>query len=201
MITPSTRWALRALFSGSRATRAGCSNIQCPLTFDGRSAMLNRKMLALIGIAGFCATAWLSAQKSAQKKLTSDDLVEIQQLYAKYNWTLDAGDAEGYASTFTPDGVFNNNVGHDAIVKFANTFHAGLGAHVHHWNTNLMILPTADGASGQVYLVLVDFANKPATIATSATYSDELVKTAQGWRFKKRATKGDVAPAPAAPKQ
>ena len=62
-----------------------------------------------------------------------------------------------------------------------------------------MILPTAEGASGQVYLVLVDFANKPATIATSATYTDELVKTAQGWRFKKRATKGDVAPAPAPP--
>jgi hypothetical protein len=72
---------------------------------------------------------------------------------------------------------------------------------VHHWNTNLLIRPTADGASGQVYLVLVDFANKPATIATSATYTDELVKTAQGWRFKKRATKGDVAPAPAPPKQ
>ena len=73
-------------------------------------------------------------------------------------------------STFVPDGVFNTNVGHDAIVKFANTFHAGVGAHVHHWNTNLMILPTADGASGQVYLVLVDFATKPATIFTSATY-------------------------------
>src|ERR1700730_1398460 len=148
--------------------------------------MLNRKMLALIGIAAFCATAWLSAQEGTGKTLTAQDLVEIQQLYAKYNWTLDAGDAEGYASTFTPDGVFNNNAGHDAIVKFANTFHAGLGAHVHHWNTNLMILPTADGASGQVYLVLVDFATKPATIATSATYSDELVKTAQGWSFKKR---------------
>jgi hypothetical protein len=160
---------------------------------------VTRKVFALVGIALFCASA--SAWLSAQKKLTSDDLVEIQQLYAKYNWTLDAGDAEGYASTFTADGVFNNNVGHDAIVKFANTFHAGLGAHVHHWNTNLMILPTAEGASGQVYLVLVDFANKPATIATSATYSDELVKTAQGWRFKKRATKGDVAPAPAPPKQ
>jgi hypothetical protein len=93
--------------------------------------------------------------------------------------------------------VFNNNAGHDAIVTFANTFHAGLGAHVHHWNTNLMITPSAGGASGQVYLVLVDFANKPATIATSATYTDELVKTAQGWRFKKRATKGDVAPPPA----
>lgn len=159
---------------------------------------VTKRLWALIGVAVLCGNVGLFAQKSA-RKLTSDDLVEIQQLYAKYNWTLDAGDAEGYASTFTPDGVFNNNVGHDAIVKFANTFHAGLGAHVHHWNTNLLITPSADGASGQVYLVLVDFANKPATIATSATYADELVKTAQGWRFKKRATKGDVAP-PAPPK-
>ena len=159
---------------------------------------MTKNILALVVVALFCATTGLPAQQSAGK-LTADDLVEIQQLYARYNWTLDAGDSEGYASTFTPDGVFNNNAGHDAIVKFANTFHAGLGAHVHHWNTNLMIMPSADGATGQVYLVLVDFANKPATIATSATYADELVKTAQGWRFKKRATKGDVAPA-AAPK-
>src|SRR6266700_5454115 len=131
---------------------------------------VTRKVWALVGIAVLCGGAWLSAQKSTGK-LTSDDLIEIQQLYAKYNWALDAGDAEGYASTFTPDGVFNNNAGHDAIVKFANTFHGGLGAHVRHWNTNLMILPTPDGASGQVYLVLVDFGTKPATIATSASYS------------------------------
>jgi hypothetical protein len=58
-----------------------------------------------------------------------------------------------------------------------------------------MILPTPEGASGQVYLVLVDFAVKPATIVTSASYTDQLVKTPQGWRFKKRATRGDVAPA------
>src|SRR5262245_5690091 len=147
-----------------------------------------KKFLALVGLALCLAGAGLAAQKTAGK-LTSDDLVEIQQLYAKYNWALDSGDAEGYASTFTPDGVFNNNVGHDAIVKFANTFHAGVGSHLKHWNTNLMILPTAEGASGQVYLVLVDFGTKPASIFTSATYADELVKTAQGWRFKKRATK------------
>jgi hypothetical protein len=164
----------------------------------GRKDCVMKRLCTLVALALCCGASAVSAQKSAGK-LTSDDLVEIQQLYARYNWALDAGDAEGYASTFTPDGVFNNNVGHDAIAKFANTFHAGLGAHVHHWNTNLMILPTPEGASGQVYLVLVDFANKPATIATSATYSDQLVKTAQGWRFKKRATKGDVAP-PAEPK-
>lgn len=157
--------------------------------------MLSRKVLALVGIVVASGTTWVYAQK-AGATLTAQDFVEIQQLYAKYNWTLDAGDSEGYASTFTPDGVFNNNAGHDAIVKFADTFHGGMGARVRHWNTNLMILPTPEGAHGQVYLVLVDFSTKPASIATSASYSDDLVKTAQGWRFKKRATKGDVAPPP-----
>jgi hypothetical protein len=157
-------------------------------------AML-RKTFALFAIIVAAGATLVYAQKAAGA-LTAQDLVDIQQLYAKYNWTLDAGDAEGYASTFTPDGVFNNNVGHDAIVKFAETFHGGMGARVRHWNTNLMILPTPEGAHGQVYLVLVDFSTKPATIATSASYSDDLVKTAQGWRFKKRATKGDVAPPP-----
>ena len=161
--------------------------------------MTIRRMLVLAVVAMAGGTAWLSAQGAA-KNFTAQDFVDIQQLYAKYNWSLDAGDAEAYASTFTPDGTFNNNVGHDAIVKFANTFHGGMGAHVKHWNTNLMITPTAEGAAGQVYLVLVDFATKPPTIATSASYADELVKTAQGWRFKKRQTKGDTAPA-APPKQ
>lgn len=152
-----------------------------------------RHLLVVSAVALIATASPAAAQGKKVKELTAQDFVEIQQLYAKYNWTIDAGDAEGYASTFTPDGVFNANVGHDAIVKFAETFHAGLGSHVRHWNTNLMILPTPDGASGQVYLVLVDFATKPASIAASAAYTDELVKTPQGWRFKNRATKGDVA--------
>jgi uncharacterized protein (TIGR02246 family) len=148
----------------------------------------------IVAAAAIAGGAALMAQTAG--KLTTDDLVEIQQLYARYNWTLDAGDSQGYAATFTPDGVFNNNSGHDAIVKFADGFHAGVGAHLKHWNTNLMITPSATGATGQVYLVLVDYGTKPPSIFTSANYSDDLVKTEQGWRFRKRATKGDVAPAP-----
>ena len=159
--------------------------------------MRTRHVLALVVIAVVGTGGWTYANTGAQG-LRADDLVEIQQLYAKYNWAIDAGDSEGYASTFTPDGVFNANVGHDAIVKFADGFHAGLGARVRHWNTNLLIQPSPTGASGQVYLVLVDFSTKPASIVTSASYSDELVKTSQGWRFKKRTSKGDVA-APAKP--
>src|SRR5215217_2388646 len=152
--------------------------------------MMTRHLTALAVAALLSSSSLASAQPAAPQTMTAQDLVDIQQLYAKYNWSLDSGDSEGYASTFTPDGVFNNNAGHDAIVKFADTFHAGLGAHVRHWNTNLLIQPSAAGATGQVYLVLVDFGTKPASIVTSASYSDELVKTPQGWRFKKRATKG-----------
>lgn len=155
-----------------------------------------RHVLALVVVA-LAFTPW-SAQAQSGGQLTSQDLVEIQQLYAKYNWALDSGDSKAYAATFTPDGVFNvKNVGTEALMKFADGFHAGLGSHVKHWNTNLLVTPTPTGAAGQVYLVLVDFGTKPASIVTSATYTDELVKTAQGWRFKKRETKGDVAPPPA----
>ena len=160
--------------------------------------MLTGKVLALAALT--LSGVWLAATKSPA--LSPQDMIDIQSLYTRYNWMLDSGDAEGWATTFTPDGVFSIedqgaagvSAGHDAIVKFAKGFHAGLGGHVKHWNTNLMITPNAKGAAGQVYLVLVDFATSPATVIASSTYSDELVKTAQGWRFTRRSVKGDVAP-------
>ncbi len=141
----------------------------------------------------------------AQKKggLTADDYIEIQQLYATYNMAIDSGDAEGYAATFTPDGVFNTFNGHDALVGFIHRWRESMnGANMRHWNSNLSIKPSADGATGAVYLLLVDVSKRPPAIATAAKYEDQLVKTSEGWRFKKRVTKGDgPPPAPAAPKQ
>lgn len=147
---------------------------------------------------------FLAAIGAAQtKKLTADDYIEIQQLYARYNTAIDSGDAEGYAATFTPDGVFNNFKGHDALVGFIKAWRERMnGAARRHWNTNLVITPTADGASGTVYLFLMDVSAKPPAIQTAAKYEDQLVKTGEGWRFKVRQTKSDSAPAaPAATKQ
>jgi hypothetical protein len=36
-----------------------------------------------------------------------------------------------------------------------------------------MIVPRPEEAHGQAYLVLIDFGVKPATIVTSASYSDD----------------------------
>ena len=161
--------------------------------------MLTRPGLALAAAVTLTG-AWLVAPTSPA--LSAEDMIEVQSLYTQYNWSLDTGDAEAWAATFTLDGVFTIadqgaagiNAGREALLKFATGFHATLGTHVKHWNTNLMITPTSGGATGRVYLVLVDFGTKPASILASSTYSDELIKTTLGWRFTKRAVKGDVAP-------
>ena len=149
-------------------------------------------LVAGIMFAGPCAAA---------SGLSAQDYFEIQQLYAQYNNAIDGGDAEGWAATFTRDGVFNTFVGHDALVNFVKTWREKLGGATRkHWNNNLQITGNSKEASGSVYLMLVDFGTKPPSILATATYTDSLVKTKDGWRFTKRTTKGDSPPAaPSAP--
>jgi len=110
--------------------------------------------------------------------------------------TIDSGDAEGWANTFTPDGVFNNNTrGHGALVQFVHDWRDKRnGADRRHWNSNLMITPSEEGAAGAVYLLLMDIGVKPPVPVSSAVYEDALVKTPQGWRFKTRVLHGDPTP-------
>jgi hypothetical protein len=141
-----------------------------------------------------------SAPARAAGALSAQDYFEIQQLYAHYNIAIDTGDAEGYAATFTPNGVFNTFVGHDALVGFAKAWRERLGGAVRkHWNTNLEIIGNSKQATGSVYLMLLDISTKPVSVAATATYADTLVKTKAGWRFATRTTKGDSVPAAAVP--
>lgn len=168
---------------------------------------MTKKLIAKLIIAGAMTMTLVTLAWSQQKgKMTADDYMEIQQLYARYNMAIDMGDAEGWAATFTPDGVFQTFNGHDALVGFINTWKERMkGGNMRHWNSNLAITPTADGASGAVYLLLVDISAKPPAIQSASMYKDQLVKTANGWRFKNRQVKGDVPSsgpsAPAAAKQ
>jgi hypothetical protein len=133
--------------------------------------------------------------------LTTQDYIDIEQLYAQYNQAIDTGDAQGWAATFTADGVFNRFSGKDALAGFVNQWREKMnGANRRHWNTNLRIVGTPEGANGSVYLMLVDVSTKPVSIITTGTYTDTLVKTAEGWRFKTRTTHSDTSPgsAPAA---
>jgi hypothetical protein len=130
--------------------------------------------------------------------LTTQDYIDLQQLYARYNMAIDSGDGEAWAATFTPDGVFNTtNVGHDALVQFVKDWREKRdGANRRHANSNLLYTPTDTGARGTCYLILLDIGVRPAAIAMTGVYDDVIVRTPRGWRFTSRTVRIDPAPAP-----
>lgn len=161
---------------------------------------MTRRRILIVGllVLGVADVAYRSdAQQRRDASLSTQDYIDIQQLYARYNHLIDGGDAEGYAALFTPDGSFNNNKGHDALVAFIKNRNA---PNLRHWNTNLVITPTAEGASGAVYLMFLNVAERPATVGNAGKYEDTLVRTPQGWRFKTRVNRieGTAPPNPPA---
>ena len=129
---------------------------------------------------------WLIAQQKPHP-LSTQDSIDIQQLYARYYTAIDAGKGEAWADTFVPDGVFNELKGRDALVNLVHDYYRnGGGATRRHWHTNLVITPTAEGATGSVYLMQVDVKARPPVIYSHSHYDDVLVKTPRGWLFKSR---------------
>jgi len=126
-----------------------------------------KKILLLALAAAAIITVGAAGAAGAAGSLSAQDNFEIQQLYARYNIAIDGGDGEAWASTFTPDGVFNQFAGHDALVGFVKMWREKLnGATRKHWNNNLQITGNGKEASGSMYLMLVDFSTKPASILT-----------------------------------
>lgn len=145
---------------------------------------LPRPFLAVLTIAA-ALSLLPAAFAQAQQSLSADDVAEIHNLYAHYNLVLDAGDSQAWADTFTDLGSFNDFVGRQALVGFADNW-AASNPDTRHWNSNIHLTATADGAAGTAYLMLWKVRVQPAAVVLTGTYTDELVKTAKGWRFKAR---------------
>ena len=153
-------------------------------------------LIALLLCGIFGEMTWSLAQAGKKRELTVQDYIEIQQLYARYNFAIDANDAGNMTATFTDDGEFYagtvvNGLGHDGILKFMrNRNRHG----VRHWNSGLVINGTQEEVKGAVYLLTVNVGVKPPALIEAAKYDDTLVKTPQGWRFKKRVVNKEGGP-------
>jgi hypothetical protein len=137
-------------------------------------------------------------------RLTAADFFEIERLVGSYGHALDNGwgkedGGESYAQNFTEDGVFRKVVGHQALAALAREQVTG-PRWVRHFLTNIVIEPTAAGASGKQYIVVLDLQDretgKPGTIFLGGHYEDTYVRTPQGWRFKTRTRVGSKAGTP-----
>jgi hypothetical protein len=132
---------------------------------------------------------------SGKSGLSAEDYAEIQNLYAFYNLSSDAGDAEAYASCFASDGVLcidGINVRVEGRAKLLEFKRADAGRrgklYRRHWNGSLHLQKQSDGCvRGRCYLHGYNGEmGKLPNLADAGCYSDRLVKEAGAWKFAER---------------
>jgi hypothetical protein len=170
--------------------------------------MWTRKVVvAATAAIGMVALAAVHAQHAPAKAkpaskvpaLTAQDYIDIRALAARYAYGLDSGEGNGalYASVFAEDAEFHgpparrggapfDAKGRDNLAKFAQ---GGRGSgYVRHFMANHLIEPSPEGATGKVYLLVIDIGQdgRPTSVNMGGHYEDVYVKTAEGWKIKSR---------------
>ncbi|MGW5377920.1 nuclear transport factor 2 family protein [Nocardia sp. NPDC003999] len=111
----------------------------------------------------------------------SDDLLEIQQVLARYAVTITKGDIEGLLAVFTPDGTysaFGDTYALDLFPELVAAAPKGL------FLTGTPVLDIdGDTATGTQPLCFVEHSTHDMRIGY---YTDTLERTADGWRLKTR---------------
>src|SRR5215468_11713536 len=175
------------------------------------SAILGVALAALVGTTSGQVKSTVKAMA-----LTPMDYIEIRQLVNRYAFALDTGSNNGYdyADLFAADGEFIRPYakGREQLAALARGGKLGPNNTVH-YIMNHVIEPSPEGATGKEYLIEFDWDLAPAPTGgggnrgaasgpangwdlvgrkagelarTGGHYEDVYVKTATGWRFKKR---------------
>lgn len=159
------------------------------------SGVKRRALLAAAMAVSVLAVAGDAQQKRATAPpLTPLDYIEIQQLAVRYSYGLDTAADNGYmyADVFTPDGEFVGRQvpltqGREALARVARSVRKANTQYVRHFIANHVIEPSPEGATGKVYLMVVDCEEwQPSSIYVGGHYEDVYAKTAKGWRIKRR---------------
>ncbi|NEB02812.1 nuclear transport factor 2 family protein [Streptomyces sp. SID13726] len=115
--------------------------------------------------------------------MTTDDLVEIQQLLARYAVTITQGDLDGLLAVFTPDGSYSAFGDTYPLAEFpALVAAAPKGLFL--TGTSVIEASDEDTATGTQPLCFVDHATHDLRIGY---YRDTYARTADGWRLRTRA--------------
>lgn len=112
----------------------------------------------------------------------TDDLVEIQQLLARYAVTITRGDIEGLLAVFTADGTysaFGDTFGLDQFPELVAAAPKGLFL-----TGTAAVEVSGDTATGTQPLCFVDQATHDLRIGY---YNDTYRRTSEGWRLRTRA--------------
>ena len=177
-----------------------------PALSSGRKFFVTIVLSACFGAA---VALWIDQPKALAAKapaFTALDYQEIIQLTNRYAYGIDtcSNDGYDYADVFTPDGVFVDRnsdegfrqggrvlaKGRDKLAELVGGGSRGCKTKLvwtdwSHIMANQVITPTAEGATGRIYLLQLGV-NGPGSMERHGGYEDVYVKTASGWRIKSR---------------
>jgi hypothetical protein len=114
----------------------------------------------------------------------TEDLVEIQQLLAKYAVTITQGDVEGLVTVFTPDGTYSAFGSTYTLARFPELVAAAPSGLFMTGTSLVDLVEGADTATGTQPLCFIEHSKHDMRIGY---YKDTYVRTDDGWRLKTRA--------------
>jgi ketosteroid isomerase-like protein len=120
------------------------------------------------------------------------DREAIRDLLARYTYNGDRGRIDALVACFADDGVLefpgNSGTGPDGVKAALTSGERNPAiSFVRHHITNPLIEVTGDAATARCYFQVVSD-NGPDH---AGTYSDKMIRTAQGWRFSHRLVRVD----------
>lgn len=113
----------------------------------------------------------------------TEDLVEIQQLPAKYAVTITQGDIDGLISVFTPDGTYSAFGETYTLNRFPVLVDAAPKGLFMTGTALVDLVQGADTATGTQPLCFIEHSTHDMRIGY---YRDTYERTADGWRLKTR---------------
>lgn len=118
---------------------------------------------------------------------------EVHEVLARQAHLIDSGDAEGWADTYLPDGVFDSPtygapvVGRVALEEFARRVHTN-SPRLRHVLTNVCLAqePADEHCHTLGTLLIVTATDEGTRVDRVTTVRDHLVRREGGWRMARR---------------
>lgn len=125
------------------------------------------------------------------------DTIEISELIARYNYTVDHEDYESWVKTFAPEGVFHGAIGRFMVHKELDKFIAAMkhlstiAPNPRHFVTNILPQINGNEATCNSFLLMTSTSKEGTKAAVAGEYLDKLVKVNGKWLFLERVVRVD----------
>jgi 3-phenylpropionate/cinnamic acid dioxygenase small subunit len=128
------------------------------------------------------------------------DKTAIAELIARYNFSIDHDDYQGWANCFAPEGIFDGMIGkfdaHRELDRFTTEVKrlSADSPNLRHYVTNILTDVDGDTARSKCFLLMTSTTKEGGTkVVIAGEYEDQLAKHDGKWLFSYRKVHIDAA--------